>query len=82
MNMEVVIRKEESIIDFRYPVEEDSRFIRIEMEILRKIGYLHSQLVEPGVRRLSQKPLRTFTEEHYDHIVEILKGYCLTPLWA
>ena len=78
--MQVTINKKESTIVFEYdPQEEDNRYLSIEMEILRKLGYINSRLVCAGRRRLSQEPIRQFSEFSYQQVVSILKGYCLTP---
>ena len=80
--MQITIHKDGSAIIFEYLKEEESRFFRIESEILHAVSYLNSRMIHRGMRVLSQDPLRNFTPENQNKVVEILKGYCLTPTFV
>lgn len=77
--MQVTIHKDGSQILFDYTPEEKTRYIRIELDILRKLSFINSEPINPGCRKLSQTPVRFFTKEAIDTVVNILKGYCIEP---
>lgn len=82
--MEVIIHQEDAHIDFIYDADtESNRFFRVEMDILKTLGYINSAPVIKGTRRLSMAPFRRITDQSsLEKVEKILASYCLVPTYV
>lgn len=72
-------RVEVQFHDWTY--KDRNRMMRMEMDILKKVGYLGADAIESGKPRILYRdpPIQEFSEKNIQDIIKVLDGYMILP---
>jgi len=79
--MQVTIVRKEHVLEvqFRKWKESWSRYARIELDILRKVGHLRTDPCHPDENGEPVMRLVMVADNNAEKVINVLKGYCITP---